>query len=283
MSGEEGRRHLQYIADAFKEYLVVYVSVKSNEPTNEELPAIVVFTVSNTASKNLFPNIVFEEVIIRVGNPPDWHKEKYKNLEAGQSFEYQYRCPYSEILNLQYEVEGNISPIEFFKVNKGIGNLSGKSHVLSPIAYLKFLNSMKIHTWLSDKLMKIPIPEPNTTLAEIEKHKNIIRTGMNEIKNYQNRLKQFVTWIDFADKAEEEEFMQFHNQVSNYLVWTSSACEQLSETLGNASADKSGDLTNIKNNLAGEALKINMATEKSMHHYGISDKDSDYAYRNWRG
>ena len=56
------------------------------------------------------PEIVFENVALKVGVPPSWHTEGLGTLSGGASAIHEHRCGYAELSEIEYEIVGTVSP-----------------------------------------------------------------------------------------------------------------------------------------------------------------------------
>lgn len=99
---------LSEIQDYINRFLKIDTDISQDQTPNAKYPAIIKFTITNTSQHQEFQtDIVFEEVQLKVGVPPDWHTEKAVNLTCGKSFSYEHHCNYDEIMKVKWAIEGS--------------------------------------------------------------------------------------------------------------------------------------------------------------------------------
>jgi hypothetical protein len=150
-------------------FIQVSVETFEDESRQSEFPLLVTFNVANIDSS---PQIVFDEVRLAVGIPPDMHLEERKNLTSGESFSYEHHCHYSDLDKIRYNVEILVSPKTLFQIRQEDRKITTSKRNLSVKAYIEVLKDINIHKWLIDTLKTLTIPGPNTTLAEIKAHQD---------------------------------------------------------------------------------------------------------------
>ena len=103
-----------------RDYLVVNAKVETDKSAGSALPVTIHFDIGNIIPRDSEqgPDIVFEEILLRVGKPPDWHIEKFTNLGMDQWLSYDYRCNYIELPDISYDIEYKISINSIFGFRK---------------------------------------------------------------------------------------------------------------------------------------------------------------------
>ncbi len=264
-----------------KEYLSVTIEVHADESKNLEHPVTIQFVVTNKAGNMpTEPEIVFEEVRLKVGVPPDWHLEKALNLGSRQSFTYQHRCSYRDLTEIQYSVEGTVSPQYFFQVRNNAQPIPRGSPNLSALAYIKVLNGLEIHRWLQGVLKTVAIPGPSTTLAEIKTQAETLSKAIVEIHDAERRLQEL---FYFVNEQYRTKVAEYRNLVQEYLKRMVEGCARLQQALDRPdSREIAGVRNHIYTELAQQASRVNQATENLMKQYSFSDEDASYIYRDWQ-
>lgn len=210
------------IWEDIRNYLVVSTVVEE-ATINNDVPLLVTFIVTNTAqSRDEQPEILFEEVILKVGISPDWHYERTANLAGGQSFHYQYRCRYSELSKVQYSVEGKLSPISLLQVRQRIGTVSASRQTLTVGAYVGFLKEVNIYRWIDEVFKTFKIPGPETTIADLEAQKAALNKTSQEIQDVTNNLQWIIMFI-----IRDDNILQHKRLVDEYLKRTLEGCGRL--------------------------------------------------------
>ena len=148
---------LPSIWEDIKKYLVVSTVVEEATIKNN-VPLLVTFIVTNTAQSQVDqPEILFEEVILKFGISPDWQQERAANLAGGQSFQYQYRCRYSDLQKVQYSIEGKLSPMSLFQVRQRTGTVTARQQTLPIESYIGFLEEVNVYKWIDNVFKKVKI------------------------------------------------------------------------------------------------------------------------------
>ena len=131
--------------------LRVQVETRVDESPGIDLPVALTFTVTNEAGRPArdYPEILFKEVSLKVGVPPDWHVESFDDLSPGESKIYTHRCGYSDLPDLEYDLDGSVSPEAFFRIHRP-AKPPGGSESIPASGYLKVFNEVQIHKWLTD-------------------------------------------------------------------------------------------------------------------------------------
>ncbi len=222
----------------FWEYLCSFLKISveqtlSEDVSNIELPLVIQFTVSNSAPIGLnMPEIIFEEVQFKFGIPPEWYVKKIASLARGQSITFEHHCNFSDVTEMQYQVEGKLSPRSF---SLQIANSPAKMSLSLPTqtmpSYFKLLNLVGIHKWLENVIKTMPIPGPNTTLAEIETQQKTLNGAIHEIRETETLLSVQTTATNEVVGQPREKFLRYRQLLHEYLQLTVQECGQLQQAL----------------------------------------------------
>ncbi len=223
---------------------------------------VVEFVVTNKAAASLdSPDVVFEEVRLKYGVPPDVKTRTAKNLGCGQSFKHQSSCRVSDLVKLKYGVEGRVSPntlLGFRGRSNGIPR--GPSAFLSWSVYTGFLNEVNVHKWLHHTLESLPEPGPETTLAEIERNRKALSLALDEIRDTRGGLEQI---IGFISPDQREIVLAYQMLADEYLKHTEEGCGRLSQALATLKAVEFKSLKgSIVKDLRAEAARLDQDTSQ---------------------
>ncbi len=209
------RGGLTGIWEDLNNYLVVDVEVNQDEVPNTKLPAIIKFTVTNTGQANeVRPEIIFEQVQLIVSVPPDSWVEHAENLAGGQSFTYEYHCTYDAIMQVQWTIEGKVSPTALLHFRRKPSMINKNSQF--PVkAYFDFLEQMDIHQWLNGTVKSLVTPGPDTTLGEMKEKADTLSRTISEIRNSAQRFKEFLGHVDI--KKYRDDLLSHQKRVQDYL------------------------------------------------------------------
>jgi len=258
-----------------RDWLDVRYDIKvANEP-GKGFQTIIQFNITNIA-KGKEPDIVFEEVLLRIGKESKWHVEKFNNLEAGDSITYQYSCDYIELPDIYYDIEYRVSLERLFGFRRASKQITIKPSEFSILDYLRAVNGMRIHKWLDAVLKKMPVSDSGTTLGEVKEQQNKIKALIEEIRDTEKRIAYI---FDTVGKAERDEIVPLANLLKGYVRTTENQCKQSLEAPVSKGIG-SGDICGI-NVLEQAARNINKKIEEIMERNGISDEDAGYQYRGW--
>ena len=236
-----------------RDHLTVDVKVETAKTGSSDKPVIIHFDIGNIIPRDSEPGpeIVFEEILLRVGKPPDMHTEKFTNLGIDQWLSYDYQCNYIDLPDITYDVEYKISPSSIFGFRKEPTKVELKLAELSLVDTIKFTNSLSIHRWLDEVIKKIPEPDSNTPIGEIEKIQNTIKEIIGEIVTTEQQFTR-VTNTSGGDKGND--WRSLTDAVRQYLRNTASECRTLETSV-------SGEVNNVLRNtirvLEAEATKLN--------------------------
>jgi hypothetical protein len=253
--------------------------------TTSELPVTVKFTVTNSASTDPnYAEVLFDEVQLLYGIPPNWHLEKYNNLEAGQSFTVDYKCGYRDILEIQYQIEGKVSFEAFFKTKKRNGTLEIVRPTLSTLDFIRAFNETKIHHWLEDTIKSIPVPNDSLSLAELKVKVEQINAAIKEIENTGKYIDNFPRFAHIESPGVQE-YSAFKESLQRYTLETIKGLSQLRTALETPNSYEFQHFASVRENivlnLSGLGSRLNTSMEKFMLVNNVSDADAHYAYRTW--
>jgi proline dehydrogenase len=124
-------------------------------------------------------------------------------------------------------------------------------------------------------IKKIPEPDSNTTVGEIEKSQNIIKEVIDEVIATEQ---QFTRVTNTSSGDHGDDWRSLTDAVRQYLRNTASECRALETSV-------SGEINNVLRNtirvLEAEATKLNNTVESIMKKHDISDQEVGYQYRDW--
>jgi hypothetical protein len=181
------------------------------------------FVVTNTAKNDYEqPDIVFDQVVLKVGIPDNWHCEHKENLGSGDSFDYVHHCSHGELSQLQYTIEGRLSPSSLLNVKLFSRKITAQRQTLTIKSYLDFLEQANLYKWI-EILKNLKIPEPETTIAEIEAQKSNLNQNSGEIQKTRDQLQQVLGFV-----KKNERVLQHKQILEEYLNKTQEAYSRLS-------------------------------------------------------
>lgn len=244
-------------------YLGVDVHVSERATDGQ---CIVEFSVTNKAktSPNT-PDIVFEEVRLKFGVPPDLRTEKASNLGPGKSFTHQHLCRTSDLTRLKYSVEGRASPTVLLEIRGRENNIPAtKSNLLSAAVYMGFFNELNAHKWL-DTIGSLPAPGPETTLAGIQAIRERLGAATDEIRETKDELQKI---FGFVRSENREGVLEHKRLVDKYLERTEEGCHRLSASLATPSTREFSSLKDaLVSRLKTEAARLDEATDQLKKKY----------------
>ena len=244
-------------------YLSLAFDAEIVEKAGEEPDAVVKFSVSNTASppQQGRPEIVFENVVLKVGVSPDWHETALGTIQPGESIVHEHRCTLSALPDLEFDITSTISPEAFFSSNKR-GRFPGSGVALSLASYIYLFNDMDVHRWLNSTLRHFPIPGPDTTMSEVQSMIESLNQPIEETRDAQDRLKRIATFVDSSNRLSREALVEHGNLVHPYLMEVQKGIGQIRQSLGSPDGQRlSALLEQIVVNLDSLAARVDEATE----------------------
>ena len=234
-------------------YLRVTLEISENMSQTIS-PITIAFNVKNEAE---YANVVFDEVQLLVGIPPNVHVEKKTNLAKGESFTYAYQCTYGEFTKIVYSVGGKVNPSLLLQIGQEGRKIPTKRQ-LSIKAYLEVLDELNIHKWLNDTLKTLPIPGPNTTLSTIKVQREKLGQAMAEISQAEHQLEDISKFVTKAEKV-----ILHRKLVNDYLKRTQQGCGNLQQELGKSDTRSVINLLDsIVSRLEKEASLVDQATDR---------------------
>ena len=261
---------LASIWDNVNNFLRVDVGVSQDQTPNAKYSAIIRFTVTNTNQHQEFQtDVVFEEVQLKVGVPPNWHIEKAENLSGRQSFYYEHHCNFDEIMKIQWALEGRVSPAVLLTFHRRPSSIN-RNKQLPVKAYFDFLDQMNIHKWLG-QIKSFPAPNQDTTLAEMKSKEGVLGSITTELGNSGQQLEGFLGLINY-DQAPDD-IIRHKNTVVEYLNRTQREIVDLIQRLRNHDTEGFGKARdNVVAKLTGRASELDKATEALGQKLGILAK-----------
>jgi len=261
---------LSSIWDEISKFLRVDISISQDLVPNAKYPAIIKFVVTNTFEHEEFQtDVLFEEVQLKVGMPPNWHVEKVENFSIGQSFSYEHHCNYDEIMKVQWALEGRVSPALLLTFHVRPSNLN-RNRQLPVKAYFDFLEHMNIHKWL-EQIKSFSAPTQDTTLADMKSKERALNALTSELMNSKQQLQDFLGLIDY-DRARDD-ILQYRKAVEEYLTGTQREIGDLIQRLTNHDTQGFGKTRDrIVTKLSDRASTLDKFTEDLGQKLGILTK-----------
>ena len=262
---------LRGIWEDFNCYLDVNIDVDHDE-TQEEIPVLVKFAVSNTGqAQQDRPEIIYDEVVLRISVPPDAWEKKVENLAGDQSFEDELHCTYDSMMQMEWSIQGKISPsslLQFRRKPEGI-----KSNGQFPIkTYFGFLEKISVHQWLKGPIKSISIPDPDTTLGEMKQKEDSLGIIAEEINNTIKRIQDFLNFVNY--KNNRDDVLQHRNAVVEYLQFSIKKISELRQQLRDNKIDVFSRFLEITiEKLTKKADNLDEATKKLAEKLGIIEPE----------
>ena len=173
---------------SLKDQLKVEIGVNVREVSDKNSPVEVSFTVTNGASPSSVdhPEILFENLVLTICIPRGSHDVEVGSLSAQDSVTHTEEIPYSELIDMDYNLEGTVSPNAFLRIRKA--GTHGNTVGMTIHAYLQLFTELSIHRWLDSTIKSFPVPGPETTLGELSELGNPLREAVLEIWDTERRL-----------------------------------------------------------------------------------------------
>jgi hypothetical protein len=248
---------------AVEDYLTVDVKVMEEESGQ----CLVEFTVTNkTLRSSDSPHIVFEEVRLRYGTPPDMKEMKSTDLGGGQSFTQKHLCEISDLINMTYSVEGRLSPSALLEFRGRSNSLPrGSKNPLSPSAYVHFLQGLDIYGKLERILANLRGPTPETTLAQVQGTKDALSQAITEIRAKKEQIQSI---LGFVGRGPQDAILNHKQLVDEYIKRADEGLTRLNQSLASSDARRFDALRETTiNQLKVEKAALDKATEEFSKKY----------------
>ena len=204
----------------------------SNSDARSDTSVLAKLTVTNTSHPGIQPDIVFEEVTLHLGVPPNWQEIRLGSLHPGESKTHERQIRLSELTHLQYEFTGTLSPKAFFSQSRN-GMFPGSGIAISLESYIHLYNDIDVHRWLRNTLQDFHMPGPDSTLSDIQSLSSSLEQPVNEVREAQEQLKRIGTFVDGGQRITREAVTEHQNLVHPYLEEVARAISQLRQALRN--------------------------------------------------
>lgn len=226
------------------------------------------FFVSNTASPpdTQYPEIIFDDVTLRISTKADSPEiVRLGSVGPGGSTSVKRTFRYQQLIDLEYELEGTVSPEAYFRV-KDSGKMPAEAVSLSVTAYLQLVTDLQIHSWFNSTLKTFPTPGPETTLGDLESLAVSLDKPILEIRETGQTLQRIAGLVKsmLVDKGrvEREAVSEHRNAIISYLKQTEQSIAQLRDALKHSDAKRvSGTLSDVIERLEQEAKNVDQITE----------------------
>jgi len=246
---------------SFTEQLKVELGVNIEEVSDKDSVVEVTFTVTNEASPPAadHPEILFEKLVLTLDTPRDSHDIELGSLSPQDSVTHTVEMPYSDLIDMKYELAGTVSPTAFLRVRK-TGAHGGKVS-MTVDTYLQLLDELSIHRWLDAVIKSFPVPGPETTLGELSDLAGPLRDAISEIRDTECRLQRLA---ELATRGRQREIVSTHRGlVEQYLTETIQGVAKIDQTLRSSNPmEVSRTVATVTKRLDREAAKVTEATKK---------------------
>lgn len=251
---------------SLRERLKIQVEYEIGE--SSQLPVSIKFTVTNSAHEALdTPRIVFENVILNVRGSDGLTSQELGTLAPQESATYEHRCSYDDLIDLDYYLDGSVSPEVFYTMHWA-GKVSTDEAGIPPSAYIVVFNGMKIHQWLESTIQPFPIPGPNTTLGDMQILAASLEDTIMEIRATEERLSRLTHFILPRDR---DTIYQHVNSVKAYIQSTIQGLSRMRQHLISPNPGQiSAEVQHLVSSLENEAERVNAATQNLRDKFGVS-------------
>ncbi len=201
------------------EEISIDVEVESDESSEPEKPAKLRFIVKNMRTPDRLPNIVFQNLNLVFGIPPDMQTVEIPRLAGGESYVHEHSYRYSELPLIQYDIKGSISPESLFQFETAPRTISpDEKWALSIEAYKNALVELNLHKWLTIIPEAILIPGPDTTLSQLKEQENKLSELIPEVRNSANIVHDFSRFQNLnLRNSMRESIIKHRNLIQEYL------------------------------------------------------------------
>ncbi|MFC1925923.1 hypothetical protein ACFLW2_04415 [Chloroflexota bacterium] len=259
---------LLQLQEYIRSFLKVEVEMGQDQSPEAKCVAVLHFLVTNTAPAHEYhPEIVYEEVLLKIGAPPNWHVERFENLAAGQSISYDHPCTGREITRLEWAVEGRISPAALLHFSRRPVSITGIQQ-LSVKAYFDYLANMNVFQRLEGILKNLCAPEPDMTLCEMKAEESSLKDIADEITNSAEGIQDLLEFVDLSKYSND--IVKHKNLVRRYLKETEREVADLMQIMRAQKVDgfdKARD--KILDKLTSRADKLDKATSALVKKVGV--------------
>jgi hypothetical protein len=210
---------IDYLLKHLQEEISVIVEVEENAPSNLKTPITLRFIVSNTRDPNDLPNIIFQDVSLSIGSPPDISTINIPKLAPGESHIYEHLCPDSELPIIKYDVKGSILPESLFQFQIQHNSVYiDKKERMSVEAYKKLIEEINLGKWVHVIPEVALVPTPETTLSELKEQENAFRSFIIEVRNTGQQVQDFSHFQNMdLRNPKRDSLLQHRNMVIEYL------------------------------------------------------------------
>ena len=253
-------------------YLRVDTDISQDETPDAKYQTLVRFLVTNTAqTQEDKPEIVFEEVQLKVGVPPEWNVETANNLTSGQSFSYEHHCTYDAIMKLRWTVEGRISPATLLQFRSRPNSLT-RTNQLPVKSYFDFLSQLNIDQWWEGTLKSLAAPGPDTTLAQMKVKEDSITSIITEMRNSAQQLQDFLGLVD--SKSCRDDLNIHHRRFQEYVNRAQKEIAELTQVVRTHNLDGfSASRARIVERLTNQKIELDQTTTELAKKLGIIRTD----------
>jgi hypothetical protein len=228
--------------------------------------ATIRFTVTNSASPaqpGRSTEVRFDRVCLRVGLPSEMQTIEVGVLRPQDSTTVEYHCQISELPDVEYDVSGDISTQTLFHVASVEGNrLPGDSANLPPQTYMRMFKDMNVHQWLNSTIRDFPLPDPDTTLAQLSDLATPLNDAIIQIRTAKERLTRVLQFISQSNQQDRDALASHQNAVDAYLTETVQQVSKIRQTLGSSNVIQiASAIEHETERLERSARQMDQATE----------------------
>ena len=219
-----------------RDYLKVEIETDAREVDDKDAPVTVRFTVTNSAGlPNIdTPEIVFEDVVLTSRTPAGSQEINLGSLDPEQSASHDVEMPFTDLMDMEYDVNGTVSPKAFLGVRR-TGRAPGDSVSITIPAYLQMFEDLAVHQWLETTIREFPIPGPETTLAELTRLAEPLGQARADIQETKLSLTRIAGLVA---RQERKGIARLHRIVGEYLRNTTQGIAQIQQDVRSADQRK---------------------------------------------
>jgi len=221
---------IEYLLKHLQEEISIVVEVEENESSDSKDLVKLLFIVSNNRNPDTFPKIVFKDVTLTFGIPPDVKTINIPRLAPSESRVYEHLCLHSDIPLIKYDIKGSILPESLFQFQTQQRSLSIDKKGTTPAGeYNEFIKELDLHKWVQ-VIAKVMLPTSGTTLLQLKDQENAYRLWKMEVRNIGQQLQDFSRFQNLSSQnCSKESILEHRKMVAEYLVNVEQGLAELEE------------------------------------------------------
>jgi len=210
---------IDYLLKHLQGEISVIIEVEENESSGSKDPVKLLFVVSNNRDPDTFPKIVFQDVTLSFGIPPDMKTINIPRLAPSESRIYEHLCLHSDLPLIKYDIKGSILPESLFQFQTQQSSLSIDKKGTTPAGeYNKFIKEMDLHRWVH-VIANIALPTSETTLLQLKDQENAYRLLIREVRNIGQQVQDYSRFQNpSSQNRNNESILEHRKMVTEYLV-----------------------------------------------------------------